>query len=222
MRKAWFPGERRVSLAWEWDSNGHQASFQAEKKGTVKRRGGAKSKEVMKTIHPSPDVSGMRERKRGFEVWKLSLKCVKGSHGRGSSLQASLFWFTFSALQFHFCFAQAESVYANEIQLKQLDMQQTPACSNVKLKKTQKGLKMSLKMWWWCFMCRWCRSEHRWRHAADHNYHTCRWSHWDLQDDWQRSPGIDLTLLRRLPSTLCSTTDVYVIKQASSLCLKWL
>ncbi len=38
-----FPGERRVSLAREGDSNGHQASFQTERKGTVKRgwgRGG--------------------------------------------------------------------------------------------------------------------------------------------------------------------------------------
>lgn len=89
VRKAWFPGERRVSLAWVCDSNGHQASFQAERKGTVKR-GVGHHKEVMKTIHPSPDVSGMRERKRGFEVWMPSLNCVKGSHGRGSSPSFSL------------------------------------------------------------------------------------------------------------------------------------
>lgn len=35
-----FPGEIKVSLAWDGDSNGHQASFQTEKEGTVKSGGG--------------------------------------------------------------------------------------------------------------------------------------------------------------------------------------
>lgn len=53
-----FPGERRVPLAQEGDSNGHQASFQTKRKGTVERGGGGlESREVIKTIHPSPYVS---------------------------------------------------------------------------------------------------------------------------------------------------------------------
>lgn len=88
-----FPGERRVSLAREGDSNGHQASFQAERKGTVKRGWGGREgvvREVMKTIHPSPDVSDAGREKEGLKFWKLSLKCVNQSHGRGASLQVSV------------------------------------------------------------------------------------------------------------------------------------
>lgn len=83
-----FPGERRVSLAREGDSNGHQASFQPERKG--KGGGVVKSREVMKTIHPSPDVSDTGREKEGLKFWKLSLKCVNQSHGRGTSLQVSV------------------------------------------------------------------------------------------------------------------------------------
>lgn len=74
-------------MAQEGDSNGHQASFQAERGGTVKRRGGERSVEVMKTIHPSPDVSDTGREKEGLKIWKLSLMCVKQSQGRDSSLQ---------------------------------------------------------------------------------------------------------------------------------------
>lgn len=81
-------------MAREGDSNGHQASFQTERKGTLKRGvcgGGVESREVMKTIHPSPDVSDTGREKEGLKFWKLSLKCVNQSHGRGAaSLQVSV------------------------------------------------------------------------------------------------------------------------------------
>lgn len=47
-------------------------------------------REVMKTIHPSPDVSDAGREKEGLKFWKLSLKCVNQSHGRGASLQVSV------------------------------------------------------------------------------------------------------------------------------------
>lgn len=40
-------------------------------------------------------------------------------------------------------------------------------------------------------MCRRCWSEQWRRHPADHYHYPRRWSHWDLQDDWQRGPGIN-------------------------------
>ena len=64
-----FPGERKVSLAREGDSNGHQASFQTERKGTVKREGGG-GEQGSNENHPSiswRQWQGERKKKSGFE-----------------------------------------------------------------------------------------------------------------------------------------------------------
>lgn len=60
-------------------------------------------------------------------------------------------------------------------------------------------------------VCRRCRSKQWRRHPADHHHHTCWRSHWDLQDDWQRSPRVDFTLL---PTAPIIPSLIYVIKQA--------
>lgn len=132
-----FPGERRVSLAREGDSNGHQASFQTERKGAVKKRvcgGGVESREVMKTIHPSLDVSDKGREKEGLKFWKLSLNCVNQSRGRGAaSLSFSLCVdLLYRLLSFTSVLEQAESIYVNKIQLNQLDMRCITACSHTK------------------------------------------------------------------------------------------
>lgn len=61
----------------------------------------------------------------------------------------------------------------------------------------------------------------QWRgHPANHYHHPCRWSHWDLQDDWQRGPGIDMALLLRLPFiTYCSTNPLPYICNQRGFCL---
>lgn len=129
-----FQGERKVSLAREGDSNGHQASFQTERKGTVERGGGEERREVIKTTHPSPDVSDMgREKKKsGFELLEAFPEARQPISWDGRlSLQVSvsLCWFTLSTLEFHVCFEQTKSINVNEIQLNQLDMQQI-VCNN--------------------------------------------------------------------------------------------
>ena len=55
------------------------------------------------------------------------------------------------------------------------------------------------------YMCRRCWSK-QWRgHPADHYHHPHWRSYWDLQNDWQRGPAIDFTLLLWHPSiTYCS------------------
>lgn len=69
-----------VPLAWDGDSNGHQASFQTEGGSGFGEEGVQAVREVMRTIHPLSDVSGTREvkkklkKKKLLKNWKLSLK----------------------------------------------------------------------------------------------------------------------------------------------------
>lgn len=56
-------GKRRVFLAGEGDTNGHQASFQTVSKATVKREARFENTELMKTIYPCPNVSETRREK---------------------------------------------------------------------------------------------------------------------------------------------------------------
>lgn len=53
-------------------------------------------------------------------------------------------------------------------------------------------------------LCRRCRSK-QWRgHPADYYHHPCWWAHWDLQDDWQRGPGVDPSYWDAPSITYCS------------------
>lgn len=129
VRKAWFPGERRVSLAWVCDSNGHQASFQAERKGTVKRGGGAS--QGSNENHPSISWRQWHEGEKK-RVWSLDafpeLRQGVSWEGKLSKFQSLCFDLLFQLSSFTSALRKLESV--NEIQLKQLDMQQILDCSN--------------------------------------------------------------------------------------------
>lgn len=99
-------------MAREGDSNGHQASFQTERKAIVKRGGGGlESREVMKTIHPSPDVSDVR-REKEFE----SLEAFPEVRQPLSKFQSVLIYLISS--EFHFCFKEAESIYVDKTLLQ--------------------------------------------------------------------------------------------------------
>lgn len=69
-------GRGTVKRGW---GKGGQGGRECEGDGVVKRQ-------VMKTIHPSPDVSDTGREKEVLKFWKLYLKCVNQSLGRGTSL----------------------------------------------------------------------------------------------------------------------------------------
>lgn len=84
--------------------------------------GGGLVREVMKTIHPSPDVSDTGREKEGLKFWKLSLKCVNQSHGRGASLQVSVSVLIY-VTRVSLLLEQPESIHITEILLNHYDIQ---------------------------------------------------------------------------------------------------
>lgn len=89
---------------------------------------GVENREVMKTIHPSPDVNDT-VRKRGFEILEAFPEVRQPISWEGH-LSPSFSLCVDLLYQFCFCFGRAESINVNDIQLNQLDMQRIIACSN--------------------------------------------------------------------------------------------
>lgn len=83
----------------------------------------------MKTIHPSPDVSDTGRKKEGLKFWKLSLKCVNQSHGRGVSLQVSVAVLIY-VTRVSLLLEQPESIHITEILLNHYNIQWIHVCYN--------------------------------------------------------------------------------------------